>query len=264
MSNSPSTNSPVAPSGFGKQLADARKKRLMSTQDVADELNILRRHVEAIEAQDFANLPAKAFVRGFVINYAKLVGLDEEAIIKEFMAAYPATQEQQTTITPLKPMGTLHRGRAPIRLNKGLIAGVAALVILGLLILKMIGNATGDSEQGEPTQVQVVDSLSITEQAQGAAVGGAPNTGSALGAALASGPGVLDFWVKEATTISVRDASGTVLMSGNQNRGGHQLTGQPPFSIEIDNPSQVDLNFNQNPVSLADYTTGNKATLNLQ
>lgn len=260
MSDLPPTNPPVASSGFGKQLADARKKRLMSTQNVADELNILRRHVEAIEAHDFDNLPAKAFVRGFVINYAKLVGLDEEQLAKDLMAAYPNNQENLETITPLKPMGTLHRGRAPIRFNMGLAAGVVALVILVLLILKMIGSATNNSEQNNPSNTQA-NSLSATEQAQGAAIGNVGNAGSALGVATTN---VLDLWVKQSTTISVRDATGKQLMSGSQNRGGYQLTGQPPFVIDIDNPSQVDLNFNQNPVSLAEYTTGNKASLTLQ
>lgn len=255
MSKLTPTPSSVESSGFGQQLAQARKKKSMSVQDVADELNILRRHVEAIEAQDFAALPAKAFVRGFVVNYAKLVGLDDEAIVKDLMAAYPK-QKDENAVTPLKPMGKLHRGRAPIRLNPPLIAGVAALLLLLLFIIKMIGSATSEQQALDP-QTQVVDSLSASEQAQGAAVGDAQ-------AATANAESELDFWVKGQTRINVRDASGETLMSGEQNRGGYQVSGQAPFSIEIDNPGKVDLNLNKTPVDLARYTQNNKAVFTLQ
>lgn len=261
MTNSTTTSTQE---GFGAELATARKKKSMSTEQVATELNLLRRHVEAIESEDFKALPEKAFALGYVKNYARLVGLDGKAFGERFLAAYSRHAGVESIKSPMQPMGTLRRGRAPIRLNFALIAGILAVLIFGVAILKMINSATNASKSSDntPREEQVADSLSVSEQAQGAAIG---NSGSAIaGAVQNSGTGVLDFWVKEPTIIKVTDAVGADLMKGQQNRGGYQLTGQPPFKIEITNPTQVDLNFNQSPVDLKPHTTGNTATLNLQ
>lgn len=260
--------------GFGEALALARKKKSMSVDDVAQRLNRLRRQIEAIEAEDYESLPQYAFAKGFAGSYARLVGLDDAEIGRQFDAGYPnylRGDSVEDIHSPLRPMGTLKRDRMPIRLNAGLIAGIVAVLIFGVAMLKMINNATkSDSEvavQGE----QVADSLSPNEQAIGAAVGDTPVvigstgtalTGSAVGAT--AGAGVLDFWLKESTNIKVVDSTGVTLMTGEQKKGGYQLTGKPPFKIEITQPSRVDLNFNKNPVNLASHTKGNKAVFTLQ
>lgn len=252
------------PQGFGAEFCAARTKRVMSTADVAGELNILKRHVEAIENEHYENLPQRAFARGFVINYAKLLGLNPNEMVAKFDAGYPkhlAEENLDTIKAPLQPMGTLTRGRMPIRFNFGLIVGIVAVLIFGVVILKMVSTA---KQETTPASVdsQVADSLSISEQAQGAAIG---NTGSALGGVGSAAQGaVLDFWVKEATDISVVDSTGQTLMTGNQTRGGHQLSGVPPFKVEIASAAAVDLNYNQNPVDLSVHTQDGKATLTLQ
>lgn len=236
-------------SGFGEALATARKKKSLSVETVATELNILKRYVEAMENENYAALPEKAFARGFVINYAKLVGLDSDEIVGQFLAAHPSSQKQESIRSPLTPMGTLHRGRVPIRLNVGLVIGLLALLIFGVAILKMINGAT-NTQQTAVKEMDVIDTLSPNEQTIGASIG---NTGSAIGE-IAKDSNVLDFWVKAPVVISVTDSTGKSLMSGKQERGGYQLSGQPPFKVEVENPDSVDLNYNKNPVSLTEKT----------
>lgn len=275
MSNSTTTaNGADEKNGFGAKLTAARKKRGMSVDAVASELNILKRHVEAIEAQAYDALPQFAFARGFVANYAKLVGLSGDELVKEFEANYPKHLKQdsiESIKSPVQPMGTLTRGRAPIRINFGLVLGIIALLILAATILKMIGG-TKSVVADEAVGTQVVESLTITEQAQGAAVG---NAGSVIdmpilspsestAPAVATGTeGVLEFWVKDKVNIVVKDGTGETLMSGVQNRGGYELKGVTPFSVEIDNASKVDVNFNKTPVSLKSHGS-KKATLNFE
>lgn len=250
--------------GFGAQLATARKKRVMSTQDVAGELNILKRHVEAIENEDYDSLPQQAFARGFVVNYAKLVGLNAHELGALFDAGYPSRLKEDSLDTikaPLKPTSTLTRGRTPIRFNFGLILGIVAVLIFGVAILKMIGGAKQRALVDTNDEVQVADTLSMTEQAQGAAIG---NTGSALSGVDTVNTAVLDFWVKEVTNIQVTDGAGQTLMSGEQNRGGYQIVGTPPLTVEVSNPLAVDLNYNQSPVDWSAHTTDTGATLTLQ
>ena len=49
--------------------------------DVAARLRLSVRQIEAIEAEDYASLPGKAFIRGFLRNYAKLLKLDQDSVL---------------------------------------------------------------------------------------------------------------------------------------------------------------------------------------
>lgn len=284
MSNSTTTaNGADNQNGFGAKLVAARKKRGMSVEQVADELNILKRHVEAIEAQDFTALPQFAFARGFVMNYAKLVDLPVQEIVQQFEDSYPKNLKADSPDTikpPVQPMGTLNRGRAPIRINFGLIVGLMALILLALAILKLVSGTTATPTQSETTPA-VADGLTANEQAQGASLDSAgstiasattstptTNAGSVLGAsdtpAAAQGAeGTVDLWIKEKVVISVKDATGAVLLSGEQGRGGHNLKGVSPFSIEVNNPSRINIDFNKNPVNMKTYGS-EQTTITLQ
>lgn len=260
--------------GFGGKLRSARTSRGYSLDVVAGELNILKRHVQAMEDENFDALPQFAFARGFVVNYAKFLGLDAEEFAKEFETIYPESKRTKSANdirAPLVPMGTIERERNHIRFNPWLIAGFVGLVILGFVLLKIISNATNKPE--EPHNAVQTQVLSPSEQAQGAAIG---STGSTLnlnnnGVAdqtqapkVGAGRGVIDIWSKGDVNIKITDKNGNVLMQGKQSRGGYQLKGETPFNIEIDTPAQVDLNFNQRPVRLGEYTKDGKATFTLQ
>lgn len=255
--------------GFGASLMQARKRRVMSVEDAANELNILKRHVEAMEHEDYDALPQYAFARGFIGNYAKLLGLDSDEIVRQFERAYPAnlrTDTPETIKAPVQPMGTLHRGRGQMKLNFGLIVGIVVVFIFGTLILKMISSAKENKNEEVAAQT-IIDSnnpLSASEQAQGAALNiGAPtNVNSNL--LVIQGETALDFWLKQSTAIEVTDGTGNKLISGVKNRGGYQIKAMPPIVIEITNPDLVDLNVNQQPVKLSEHTIGDKAILRLQ
>lgn len=69
----------------GALLARAREARGMSLQDVADATRISVRYLEAIEADRFADLPSATFVKGYVRELARLLGLDPEAVVAGYV-----------------------------------------------------------------------------------------------------------------------------------------------------------------------------------
>jgi cytoskeleton protein RodZ len=78
--------------GVGKLLATARQVKGLSTSDVADKLKLTARQIEALEAEEFDKLPAAVFVRGFIRNYARLLGLDAAQLIANLGEMQGATQ----------------------------------------------------------------------------------------------------------------------------------------------------------------------------
>jgi cytoskeleton protein RodZ len=71
----------------GAMLAGARARAGLSIDAVAQQLKLGIRQVEALEDGNFAALPGRTFVRGFVRNYARLMKLDADAVL----AALPGT-----------------------------------------------------------------------------------------------------------------------------------------------------------------------------
>jgi cytoskeletal protein RodZ len=71
------TGGPVAaPLTASARLRAAREAQGLSMTDIAARTRITIRHVQAVDRGDFAALPGRPYVLGFVRNYARAVGLD--------------------------------------------------------------------------------------------------------------------------------------------------------------------------------------------
>jgi len=74
--------------GIGQQLTAAREARGMTADDVAKRLRIRAMFVNALEREDWPAVGEPVYARGFLKNYAKLVGLDAEAVAAALDSAY--------------------------------------------------------------------------------------------------------------------------------------------------------------------------------
>ncbi len=74
-------SAPAVRNSVGEQLRAARINAGLTVESVAKQLKLAPRQVTAIENDDVATLPSGPFLRGFVRNYARLVGLDSEALL---------------------------------------------------------------------------------------------------------------------------------------------------------------------------------------
>ena len=77
------------PATPGQVLAETRERQGLSRAEVAQRLHMSPLQVEALEAGDYARLPKGTFLRGFVRNYAKLVGVDAEPLVAGLVHGAP-------------------------------------------------------------------------------------------------------------------------------------------------------------------------------
>jgi len=75
---------PVDRKSIGARLSAARTERKLDRRVVANELNLDVSMIEALENDDEAALPAAIFVKGYLRNYARLVGLPEDEIVSDY------------------------------------------------------------------------------------------------------------------------------------------------------------------------------------
>lgn len=133
----------------GGRLRASREKLKLSIFDVARELKLQPRQIEALERDDYAVFSSPVFVRGFLRNYARLLGLDGDALVLASeragrlpeSAVSPGHAGGEATVAPPKPglrepfdrdrdsqkMG--HRGN-----KHGVPAVVALLLVAGGIV----------------------------------------------------------------------------------------------------------------------------------
>jgi len=84
---------------LGGLFQQTRERQGLSLEQIASRTRIQQRHLQALEEEDFASLPAKVFAKGFVRSYARSLGLDEDEALQLFLTSssnfYDRTQEEQ-------------------------------------------------------------------------------------------------------------------------------------------------------------------------
>jgi cytoskeleton protein RodZ len=93
-STAPATETPkpvVYGSGCGNVLKAAREAQGLSIHEVCSQLRLGIKQIQAIEQDDFDNLPQPSIVRGFIRNYARLLNIDVAPIIEAYQRIVPNT-----------------------------------------------------------------------------------------------------------------------------------------------------------------------------
>lgn len=73
----------------GAILAAERERQGLSRADIAQRLHMSVMQIEALELGDYERLPRGPFLRGFARNYARVLGIDAEAIVGMLTATAP-------------------------------------------------------------------------------------------------------------------------------------------------------------------------------
>ena len=75
----------------GSQLRAAREAKGLTQAQVTAEINLAQRHVQALEEDRYDALPGSTYVRGYIRQYAQLLGLDPAPLIAHVERLLPAT-----------------------------------------------------------------------------------------------------------------------------------------------------------------------------
>jgi cytoskeleton protein RodZ len=116
------------PEGPGAQLREARHRANFSLEDVSAELHLNPETVRALEENCFEDLPAPAFVRGYIRSYARLLNLPPGPILE----AYDRKGFTAPTIVPdIARQPQAKSTDVPVRLATYLVAaGLVVMVVM--------------------------------------------------------------------------------------------------------------------------------------
>ena len=122
------TTIPLA-TGPGQQLHQARVAAGLSIEDVARSLQLSARHIGAIERDDYEQLPAATYVRGYLRGYAQLLGIAPEQVIDSFNRLPVANRRHG--LVPPAPAPQVTSNDNLIKLGTLAVAGI----VLGLAVV---------------------------------------------------------------------------------------------------------------------------------
>ncbi|MFT3847166.1 MAG: DUF4115 domain-containing protein [Propionivibrio sp.] len=265
----------VRPS-VGQQLQIGRERSGMSVDDVARALKLSTRQVESLEDSDWGRLPGKTLIRGFVRNYARLVGLDGQVLMSELEGAtLPKSPELRGALGT--PVSMPKEGKSDRRDVFRVLAGVLVLILAVLAYFFLPAdiwqstvqafNAASQSNQAEVDVASEPSSAPFEAPPVSAETNEPvpteppivpPGTASEaipeIPAPVAETPvaNVLKFSFAQPSWVEVRDRNGQVIFS-QRNPGGSQrdIEGQPPFSVVIGNAAHVTLQYKGSAVDLS-------------
>lgn len=69
---------------IGLHLKSHRETKKITLDEVSQKTRISKKYLEAIESDDFDEIPAEIYRKGFIRNYAKFLGLNPDELLKKY------------------------------------------------------------------------------------------------------------------------------------------------------------------------------------
>jgi cytoskeletal protein RodZ len=111
---------------LGEQLKANRLAVNKSLDDIANDTNIKKQYLEALEKDDYDSLPGRVYVRGFLRAYAKCVNLDPKVLTDQY--------DKMTTIHDLLSGKDVAESVKRIRREKKVILKRVFMLFAALLL----------------------------------------------------------------------------------------------------------------------------------
>ncbi len=168
---------PIVPAGA--QLAALREARGWTTLQIASQLNLANRQIQALEADNYAALPGMVIVRGFIRAYAKVLQADPAPILAAIVddTAAPAVllperntlsaSFSESKLSPSGPRGYSFKAMLAVAVLVVMGAAVFAVQHLGLIPSSMSQSPkveerlapieTGEIVEVPPAQAEAIE-----------------------------------------------------------------------------------------------------------
>jgi cytoskeleton protein RodZ len=262
-------------------LREARETQGMTVDEASARLRLMHRQIEAMEADDFESLGQPVFARGFVRNYARLLGVDPDALLARMEGA-PAAPAAVSHAEPPMPSSWL---TSPwlILLSLGLLAAVAVPVALYWWLNSEVEDAAGSHAPAGravavPAAVPVPAAAPAAQPVAGTTPAAAPVTAVVAApagvvpaaaapqtAAPQAAASELHLELAAESWVEIRDASGRMLHRQLDPAGSKvDIQGQPPFDLVIGNADQARMTYNGRPIDLKPFTAETVARFTLE
>ncbi len=220
---------------IGSTLREARVRRNLTLQQVAEDTKIRAKYIQAMENEDFDVMPGSTYVKGFLRTYSTYLELDAEVILGEYCTRGQAPREIHE---PFGGVSTLGGPRSHRRRNTVVVLAVVCLVALA--IIWVLGQGGQDATKPPSTHL---GALGITSSS--------PSAKASISASSSARPTTKPIPLRltakyGASWVEVRRASATgpVIFSGTLQRGSSKVIKEGDLWLRFGYPSVLILTIN--------------------
>ena len=119
--------------GFpGHLLREAREERGYSQKEVARDLHLTSKVIDALEESNFDIISSSLFARGYIRSYARHLGLDGQALVAEFDAIYGVPNQNK------KPMPGVHQLGQQSKPGDTWVKLISIIFVIGLVVASVL------------------------------------------------------------------------------------------------------------------------------
>ena len=263
----------AAPASVGATLAAERERQGLSRGDAAQRLHMSLSQIQALEECEYERLPKGPFLRGFVRNYAKTLGLDGEALVARLAEGAPREPAPGIVV----PTHNIRFGNEALSnspyVKAGLLAFVAVLMgfaaMYWWLFVRTAPPALAPKVEAPAPQTIAAPPANDAGKSDPLPLPAEPRTepappepSKAEGPAAAPSPviagrgeGTLRFRFSASSWVEVKDATGKVVYSRTSAAGSEsQVVGKLPLSVIIGNAPAVTVLYNDRDFPLGPHT----------
>jgi len=250
------TPPPAAEEPVGTVLARAREAAGLGREEAAHRLKFAPRQLDALERGEWGRLPGGAAVRSMVRSYARLLGLDADALVARVSAGQSLPDADRLAQRFRQPVPFSDASRRSslvyVVLSVALLGVVAAVALewreerAGTQRLSFVSAAQQPAEPArkEPERIELA---SAAPQPSSATDDEEPRVASGVWRRI-----VLRF--ERESWVEITSGSGKLLVSQLHAAGSERVVvGVPPFSVVIGNAQHVQLIYNDQPVDLTPH-----------
>jgi cytoskeleton protein RodZ len=267
-------------------LRAARTAQNLSVGEVARQLRLSVAQVEALEASAFERLPGPVFARGFMRNYARLLHLDPDVLLRSVAPALPAGEESCVpAVVRGEPMPVartvpwpryaallvlllavlaaheIYRAGSPVVVEKVKPASAVAVPVP----TAPLASEAPAPIRAESAAADGVQTDAVTAEAPPVTPSSPAAEAERAGMPSSSGEGELHLSFEADSWVEVRDRNGKTIFSQLNRQGtDRRVKGAPPLVVVVGNPGGVRLTYNDRLVDLAPHTKRDVARLTLE
>ncbi len=142
--------------GPGSRLRQARLSKGLEMSRVAAQLHLSDAMVEALESDDYKSLPGPVFVRGYLKNYTRLLGIEAQDILDDFERLVPADGGGSPLVQGPNIKADVESSHVLVRIVTWLIV----LLLIGLVVVWWQGRLSWPSQDDESAQTSTMEAAS--------------------------------------------------------------------------------------------------------
>lgn len=267
----------------GVWLRQARERCGLSIVDVAQQLNLLKGQVVALEENRFERLPGAVYTVGYLRNYSRLVGLSADDVLGAYYDRKGRPAPVSLQVPPVARQASRFQHRQQ---HSYMGVAVAAAIVAGVWLIggddrgtplpddlaqsiqvdTAIGTTVIESleqlPEDDPTR-DIVPEVQWIEPEQPATASDVATVAAPVSQLVAANDGAaqIRFRFSADCWIEVRNGDSHVIYSSMKRADDVlELSGKPPFKVTLGYAPGVSVSYNGEPVTIP-YGSGNVAKI---